>query len=84
LRSRGQVAEIELHALAGDEAAALREGLEAAGLAQERRALRLHPKQLGWQWLDDDALQLSFALPPGTYATVVLAELGGMNTVIPS
>ena len=29
--------------LAGDEAAALRAGLEAAGLAQERRALRLHP-----------------------------------------
>ncbi|HJW45170.1 MAG TPA: tRNA pseudouridine(13) synthase TruD [Lysobacter sp.] len=84
LRSRGQVAEIELHALAGDEAAALREGLDAAGLAQERRALRLHPKQLVWQWLDADALQLSFELPPGTYATVVLAELGDMNTAIPA
>jgi tRNA pseudouridine13 synthase len=42
----------------------------------------LCPADLRWQWLDDTALQLSFSLPPGAYATVVLAELGDMNTLM--
>ncbi|HEV8693455.1 MAG TPA: tRNA pseudouridine(13) synthase TruD [Lysobacter sp.] len=83
LRSRGRAAEIELTALAGDEAATLRAGLESAGLEQERRALRLRPKDLAWRWLAPDALELEFALPPGAYATVVLAELGDMNALTP-
>jgi tRNA pseudouridine13 synthase len=81
LRSRAAVAELEMEALATDDALALRAGLESAGLEQERRALRLRPADLCWQWLDDSSLQLSFSLPPGTYATVVLAELGDMNTL---
>jgi tRNA pseudouridine13 synthase len=36
----------------------------------------LRPRDLAWDWLEDDTLQLRFALPPGTYATTVLAELG--------
>ena len=84
LRSRGQAAETELAALLGDEAAALRTGLEAAGLEQERRALRLQPRNLAWRWLANDVLELGFALLPGAYATVVLAELGDMNTAIPA
>ena len=80
LRSRAAAAELEMEALATVDALALRVGLESAGLEQERRALRLRPADLGWQWLDDSSLQLSFALPPGAYATVVLAELGDMNT----
>ena len=57
----------------------MRLGLEAAGLKQERRSLRLLPVDLVWRWLADDVLQLEFSLPPGTYATVVLAELGAFT-----
>lgn len=54
------------------------EGLEKAGLRQERRALRVVPRALAWEWLDQDVpdLILRFGLPPGSYATVLLAELG--------
>ena len=81
LRSRAAVAELEMQAVADEDALALRAGLESAGLEQERRALRLRPADLRWEWLDDTSLQLSFSLPPGAYATVVLAELGDMNTL---
>ena len=54
----------------------LREGLERAGLSQERRALRLRPGDLTWGWPAADVLELRFTLPPGAYATTVLAELG--------
>ncbi|UNK51222.1 tRNA pseudouridine(13) synthase TruD [Lysobacter sp. S4-A87] len=86
LRSQGAAAELELSALAGDDALALRAGLESEGLKQERRALRLKPDDLSWRWLDDDAagpdvLQLAFSLPQGTYATVVLAELGDVRAL---
>jgi tRNA pseudouridine13 synthase len=81
LRSQGESAAVELAALSGDDAAALRAGLEAEGLKQERRALRLKPADLAWDWLDGDVLQLAFSLPPGTYATVVLAELGDVRAL---
>lgn len=51
------------------------QGLEQAGLKQERRSLRLMPEKLDWQWLQKDVLQLAFQLPPGSYATTVLHEL---------
>lgn len=76
LRSAGAVADLEATALAGDTAARLRAGLERAGLKQERRALRLVPDQLVWRWRDPTTFEIGFALPAGTYATVVLAELG--------
>lgn len=50
-------------------------GLAAAGLKQERRALRLSVGDLHWQWPDDTSLELSFTLPAGSYATSVLREL---------
>jgi tRNA pseudouridine13 synthase len=81
LRSRAAAAELEMQAVADKDALAMRAGLEAAGLEHERRALRLRPADLRWEWLDDTSLQLSFSLPPGAYATVVLAELGDMNTL---
>lgn len=49
-------------------------GLEEAGLKQERRALRLPVGELSWQ-IEDDRLTLTFFLPAGSYATVVLREL---------
>jgi len=53
----------------------LAEGVAAARMDQERRPLRLLPKDLKWRWLGDDALELSFELPVGAYATVVVREL---------
>jgi tRNA pseudouridine13 synthase len=66
------------------------EGLEKAGLKQERRALRLSVNDLQWTWLDGleqeagtktfhekrtSDLQLTFTLPAGAYATAVLREV---------
>ncbi|MBB1472513.1 MULTISPECIES: tRNA pseudouridine(13) synthase TruD [unclassified Luteimonas] len=76
LRSEGEARAVELAALEDGESLALRSGLEAAGLKQERRATRLRPGGLAWQDRGDDGLELRFDLPPGTYATTVLAELG--------
>ncbi|HTV83987.1 MAG TPA: tRNA pseudouridine(13) synthase TruD [Dyella sp.] len=53
----------------------LADGLVAARMDQERRPLRLLPKELRWRWLDKDTLELSFELPAGAYATVVVREL---------
>ena len=53
-----------------------REGLEEAGLKQERRALRLAVSDFQWQWMrEGESLQLCFELPAGCYATSVLREL---------
>jgi len=50
------------------------QGLEQAGMKQERRALRLPVSKLEWR-LDDNSLGLSFFLSSGSYATSVLREL---------
>jgi tRNA pseudouridine13 synthase len=50
-------------------------GLEAAGLKQERRALRLILDKLEWTQPATDVLCLEFSLPAGAYATSVLREL---------
>lgn len=49
-------------------------GLVRFGLRQDRRALRVMPRdgQLLWQ---GDELELAFSLPPGAFATAVLKEL---------
>ena len=46
----------------------------ACGFRGERRAFRVPLTGLDWS-LNDDALILSFSLPPGAYATSVLREL---------
>ncbi len=79
LRTADAARALEEDAIADVRSMALRAGLEAAGLAQERRATRLRPQQLAWEWLDDGALKLRFVLPPGTYATTLLAELGTVS-----
>ena len=55
-------------------------GLEYAGLKQERRDLLVIPEKLSWQWGSAGegqswSLQLDFQLPPGAYATSLLREL---------
>ena len=82
-RSQGQARALEVAALAGEDARRLQQGLASAGLKQERRATRLRPAALGWRWPGADALELRFELPPGAYATSVLAELGRVDNAAP-
>lgn len=77
LRSQDVVAALEA-AIAGAEPE-LCAGLEAAGLRQERRALRIRASDLAWRWLAPDALELGFGLPPGSYATVLVAQLATLD-----
>ncbi|WP_407644469.1 tRNA pseudouridine(13) synthase TruD [Dongshaea marina] len=72
LGSQGAARELEQSALS--EFADFCEGLEKAGMKQERRALMLHPEALDWQ-LEGDMLTLSFHLPSGSFATSVVREL---------
>jgi len=51
------------------------EGLKRAGLKQQRRSLRLMPKDLQCTRLEAHVVELQFELPAGSYATVVLREL---------
>ncbi len=72
LISAGGVAALEAavaHAW-GDLAA----GLENAGVAMQRRALRTRLQDLAWGLGADGALEVRFVLPPGSYATAVLRE----------
>ncbi len=50
------------------------EGLEKAGLDQDRRPLLLKPQAMSWQ-LEGAVLTLSFFLPAGAFATSVVREL---------
>jgi len=79
LWGRGRVATTaaaaELENTIAQQHPALCEGMEYAGLTQERRALAAIPKDMTWQWLDNSRLQLSFSLAAGYYATSVLREI---------
>ncbi len=55
--------------------ATLCDGMEHAGLDQERRALVASPVDLNWTWSQADQLVLTFSLPAGNYATSVLDEI---------
>jgi tRNA pseudouridine13 synthase len=57
----------------------LRDGLEAAGLKQERRATRVMAAELAWSRPTPDELELRFVLPPGAYATGLLEQLGDVT-----
>jgi len=68
----GEVLALEQAVAAGEPA--LRALLEAQGMDQERRSLRLPVRSLGWS-LEGDSVVLSFELPRGTFATSVLHEV---------
>lgn len=55
--------------------ATLCDGMEHAGLDQERRTLVASPSDMSWEWPQADQLVLVFSLPAGTYATSVLNEI---------
>ncbi len=84
LSAQGEVGELEKTVMASH--SLFCEGLEKAGLKQERRALRLLVNDLQWTWLDEleqetshekrtPDLQLTFTLPAGAYATALLREI---------
>lgn len=73
LQSFGDVAKLEQNVIdSRPDYQLLAQGLVDFGLKQQRRALRLVPINLSWQWLDKDTLQLTFMLPAGSFATTVL------------
>jgi len=55
--------------------AELAQGLIAADVDVDRRALRVNVPDLLWQFVSDDVLVLEFTLPAGSYATAVLREI---------
>jgi tRNA pseudouridine13 synthase len=73
LRTTARVRSIEEHAIAPYRD--LVEGLAKAGMAQQRRALRLRVEGLLHEWEPDGSLVVEFHLPAGSFATVVLREL---------
>ena len=79
LRTQGEVETLE--AGIAQAHAALCDGLEGAGLKQERRGLRLPVAGLAWQWQEGEVLSLAYQLPAGSYATTVLRELGDVVDV---
>ena len=54
---------------------AITQGLINCAVDSDRRALRVNVKDLQWQFIDETSLELSFTLPPGSYATAVLREI---------
>jgi tRNA pseudouridine13 synthase len=80
LRTGDAARAIEEQVLEAPDARDLRAGLEAAGMEQERRSLRLRPAAMAWTRPCTGVLQLTFELPPGAYATTVLAELGDLGS----
>jgi tRNA pseudouridine13 synthase len=74
LRTDEQAARIERDA--GGQEPGLCAGLEAAGLKQERRPLRMLPREFSSRWIEAGVLELGFELTAGCYATTVLRELG--------
>jgi tRNA pseudouridine13 synthase len=72
----GALLELEQSALANW--GAWCDGLEHAGLSQERRALQLIPANSGWSWVEND-LVLRFSLGAGEFATSILHELADLH-----
>ena len=67
-----QAAEMETEII--DQFPVYRDGLIAARLKSQRRACRVIPGQLKCSRLEND-FEVSFTLPSGSYATMVLAEI---------
>lgn len=76
--SSGEQLQQELQ-LAGHEPQ-LCDWLEAAGLEQQRRILRLPIGELAWHYPSATCLQLEFTLPSGCFATAVVRELVSLTT----
>ncbi len=53
----------------------LAQGLIDCAVDKDRRALRVNVQNLDWHFVNDNTLELGFALPAGSYATAVLREI---------
>jgi len=73
LETSQTVAEIENQIIS--EHSEIGKGLIKFGLEQDRRAMRSQVKNLQWQFLDSECLELQFSLNAGSYATAVLREI---------
>lgn len=71
--TQAEALEFEQQSLAG--AAELITLLERERVDAARRAMRVVPKDLRWNWWDDVSLEMEFWLPAGSYATSVVREL---------
>lgn len=74
--AQDEAAALEIELLAGF--SEFREGLEKAGLKQERRPLLLRPQQFNWEWQEQDCI-VCMVLPAGVYATSVLREIAELR-----
>ncbi|MBN1379880.1 MAG: tRNA pseudouridine(13) synthase TruD [Gammaproteobacteria bacterium] len=72
LMTTGNIASLEQTVF--DQQPKLIKGLKAARMESARRALRVVPKELQWEF-SERTLKLKFFLPAGSYATSVLREL---------
>lgn len=70
---QAEALEFEQHSLAG--ALELITLLERERVDAARRAMRVVPKDLHWNWWDDVTLEMAFWLPAGSFATSVVREL---------
>jgi len=77
LPTQAHAREVETRALTGCENWC--RGLEAFGLKQERRPLRVRPADMSWNFPAPDVLEVSLTLPPGAYATTVLREIARIS-----
>ncbi|CAM3776014.1 tRNA pseudouridine(13) synthase TruD [Roseateles saccharophilus] len=79
LWGRGRVATAEqaqaLENGVAERHATLCDGMEHAGLDQERRGLVASPLGMSWEWPQAHQLVLTFSLSAGNYATSVLNEI---------
>ena len=73
LPSQGQANEMEMTAIA--DLTQDCDGLEKAGLDQERRSLILQPEGLKHHQVDEKTIVIEFMLPAGCFATSILREL---------
>ena len=71
--TRSKAADIEVESFQNHEA--LFKGLNKLKVPASRRPLRFRPENLQWSWKDKSALNISFLLRKGCYATSLLREV---------
>jgi tRNA pseudouridine13 synthase len=71
----GEALALEQNALSDALADFWIEQLRQRRIERDRRALRVMPENVSYEWLDDASLKLNFSLVSGAFATSVLREI---------
>jgi tRNA pseudouridine13 synthase len=71
----GEALALEQNALSDTLAHFWLEQLRQRRIDRDRRALRVMPENVSYEWLDDASLKLNFSLVSGAFATSVLREI---------